>query len=143
MVILALGLAACGSDSAPVAGSSTSPSSSNEAVCASRADLQDAFADLRALDPTNTTLGRLTTTSANLLTAGAALLSAAKDDVSIDTTALSQAWDSAKAAIRDIPGSGQSARQALESLKDSLEPLDQAVSNLRANCDGGAGTTTS
>lgn len=142
VVLLALGLAGCGSDSTPAAGSTTSQTSSNEAFCASLTDVQDAATGLKALDPTNTTLTELATKATSLLTAGTGLLSAAKDDVSIDTAALGQAWDNVKTAITDIPGSGQSASQAVESLKTALEPLDQATSDLRPNCDE-TGTTTS
>jgi len=142
VALLALGLAGCGSSSTPAAGSTTSQTSSNEAFCASLTEVQGATADLKALDPTNTTLTEVATKAANLLSAGTGLLAAAKDDVSIDKTALSQAWDNVKAAIKDIPGSGQSASQAVASLKTALQPLDQAASDLKPNCDG-TGTTTS
>lgn len=133
MVLLALGLAACGDDDTSEAGATTSQTDSNAAFCASLTDLGDATDDLKALDPTDTTLTELTTTATGLITASADVLSAAKDDVSIDTAALSQAWDNVRQAIRDIPG--KSVSQALGSLQTALEPLEQAADELRPNCD--------
>ena len=141
MVLLALGLAGCGDDSTSEAGSTTSQTDSNAAFCASLTDLENATDDLKALDPTGTTLTTLTTTAANVLTAGTGVLSAAKDDVSIDTASLSQAWDNVTTAIRDIPGSGRSAGEAVDSLQTALEPLEQAADDLKPNCER-TGTTT-
>ena len=148
LVLLALGLAGCGDDSTSEADATTSQTTSqtdsNAAFCASLTELEDATDDLKALDPTATTITELTTTATNLVTAATGVLTAAKDDVSIDTAALSQAWDNVTTAIGDIPGSGQSASQAVNSLKTALEPLEQAADDLRPNCeDGGTGTTTS
>lgn len=140
LVALVVGLAGCGGDddatsAAPPA--TTSQSTANEAFCASLDDLGTAAADLKALDPSSTSLDQLSSTVAAIGTAWTAVENAAKDAKGVNTSALSDAWNGVRAATRNLAGSG-SVSAAAKSVEDSLAPLEQAVRDLRPEC----GSTT-
>ncbi len=148
LAALALALGGCGDDAddaetatPPAATSTTSQADADAALCASLDDLEAAAGDLRSLDPANTTLTQLTTAAMDLASAWADVRAAASDARAVDTTALTDAWDGVTAVIQDLPGSGQTPTQAVAALTDSLAPLEDAVDEVRPECDA-AGTTT-
>lgn len=146
-VALVVGLAGCGDDddaasTAPPA--TTSQSAANEAFCASLDDLGTAVDDLKALDPSSTSLDQLSSTVAAIGTAWTGVKNAAKDATDVDTSALSDAWSGVQAAARNLASSG-SVSAAAESVEDSLTPLEEAVQDLRPECGSttdGSGSTT-
>jgi hypothetical protein len=148
VIVLALGLAACGSSSSgsgPSGGATTSQESANAAFCSSLADLKSAAGDLTSLDPANTTLTQLSTAVADLSTAWTSFSAEAGSTKGVDTAALTDAWNGLKDAAAAIPGSGDSPSEAIQSLKPHLTALQDALDGLAPECQGIAttGTTTS
>ena len=144
-MLLVLALAGCGSSSSAGSGSSgtatTSQATANAAFCASLDHLEAAAANLKSLDPKDTTINQLTAAAAELGAAWKDFTAAAKGASGVSTTAISDAWDGVTAAAKDLPGSGKTPSEAVQSMKDALVPLKQAADDLKPQCAGVSSTT--
>ena len=148
LTLLVLALAGCGSSSSagssPGTGATTSQSTANAAFCASLGDLETATANVKSIDPKNTTVTQLTTAATQLGAAWTSVEASAKDATGVDTAALTDAWSGVKAATQNLQGSGTTPSAAAQTLKGAIAPLQQAADDLKPQCEGvtTTGTTT-
>lgn len=144
----ALGLAGCGSDdgegttttaSAPTA---TNQATSNAAFCSSLDDVQAAVDDVKGLNSDNISIAKVTEVATGLTTALAELTTASKDAVEVDSSELQSSFTQLKDDLLAIPGSGQGLSAGLASAKEALVPVEQALEDLKPDCESGGTTTT-
>ena len=141
---LMLGLSGCGDDDGDAttqAPTATTQDEANAAFCSSLVDVQAALTDVKNLDPNTVSVSSLTSTVTSLTTALSQLTAGAKEAVGIDSSGLQGAVSQLTADLTAIPGSGQGLSAGLTAASAAVEPVEDALDEVKPECSTD-GTTT-
>ena len=139
IVALATGIglvvAGCGSSN------NNTQTSANAAFCTSLASFDQQKNQFESTVKSGPTKSQVQAAYGTLKTSFDDTTAAAKNAKNVSTDALQSAWDGLTSAVQGVT-SASSLQAGLTAVKNALVPLDQAVNDLKPNCETTTGTST-